>query len=239
MSVNIPSQNPAVAGNLGATVITVIRKELQRTEGQLPAKVISYNRAKNVAKVEICIAMLTTGGKTVQRAQVAQVPVLALGGGGFFINFPLVAGNTGWIEASDRDISLFLQSFQNVLPNTKRMHKFSDGRFVPDVFNAFTIAGADTNSMVISSVDGTVRMSLSPNTLTLTAPTINLNATTLNINATTINTTASGTITETATAIVENAPISMPDGATIGGIPFGTHRHGGVQTGTGDSTGPI
>jgi hypothetical protein len=37
---------------------------------------------------------------------------MQFGGGGVVLNFNLKPGDLGWIKASDRDLSLFLQSFK-------------------------------------------------------------------------------------------------------------------------------
>jgi len=229
---NIPSKNPAISGNLGASVALVIRKALQETNGQLPCVVLSYNRRTNRARVQPQIAMLSTGGAKISRAPIASVPVLALGGGGFFINFPLVKGSRGWIEASDRDISLYLQAASEQLPNTARLHSFEDGRFIPDVFKDYIINDADANSMVISSTDGTVRVALSPDTVTITAPNIKLDTTTFNLNAT-------GAAKITAASLEIDAPTNLTQQTTIEGREFLGHEHGGVASGGSNSGGVV
>lgn len=235
----IPSRNPAVDGVMGGVMGTVFRKQMQRVDGQLPAVVISYDRAKNVAKVQPLISLLTTGGGKIARAPIASVPVLALGGGGFFINFPLKKGDIGWIEASDRDISLYMQAgYTQCAPNTERMHTFEDGRFIPDAFAQYAIAGADTASMIISSYDGSVRISLGPGKITLSAATVEIDSTDFNVNTTNTKIVASGNNTITGAANRINGPVNMPDGATIGGIVFGSHVHSNVQPGSGNSGGP-
>lgn len=235
----IPSRNPAVDGVMGGVMGTVFKKQMQRVDGQLPAVVISYNRATNIAKVQPLISLLTTGGGKRSRAPIASVPVLALGGGGFCINFPLKKGDIGWIEASDRDISLYMQAkYNEAIPNTQRMHSFEDGRFIPDAFAQYAIAGADTASMIISSYDGSVRISLGPGKITLAAATVEIDTQNYNVNTVNANLNASGNVTITGASNRINGPVNMPDGATIGGIVFGSHVHSNVQNGPNNSGGP-
>lgn len=235
----IPSRNPAIDGDLGGVIGTVFRKQMQGIDGQLPAVVISYNRTTNIAKVQPLISLLTTGGGKISRSPIASVPVLALGGGGFFVNFPVQKGDIGWIEASDRDISLYMQAgYKDSVPNTKRIHTFEDGRFIPDAFAKYTIAGSDSTAMVISSYDGQTKIALSPGKIIIAAATIEADATTFNINTTNFAVNASGTITLTSTGNRINGSVNMPDGATIGGIVFASHVHSGVQTGTSNTGGP-
>lgn len=209
-----PSNVPADDGTLAGTLRATFRKLLQGVDGMLPARVLAYDRARNVATVRPMVAVLTTAGQAVPRAQIAEVPVLALGGGGFAIHFPLRAGDLGWIEASDRDISLFMQGLDESPPNTLRLHSFEDARFIPDALRQFDAGAVDEDAMAIQSEDGTVRVELSPSRLRLVAPEVVVEA-------------ASSTF---------NGDITVEGEATIGGIKFSTHVHGGVQAG-GSSTG--
>jgi len=223
---NIPSKDPADEGSLSGAFRQIFKKLLQSTDGMLPAKVISYDRAANVATVQPVIAILTTDGNRVERASIARVPVLALGGGGFVLNFPLQPGDLGWIEASDRDISLYMQSLGDSQPNTFRLHSFEDGRFIPDMMRNFDVS--DAEGMVIQSADGAVRIELTADTIRMRAPnlvgefgTINFEGPTTFVNEVTFQ-----------------AHTTHEAGAEIGGIEFGTHKHTGVTTGGGTSGGP-
>ena len=167
--------DPASQGSLAGTLSFVYNKLMQQTDGMLPAKVIAYDRTTNRVQVQLLISILTTDGSLVSRAQIASLPVLLLGGGGFAITFPLVTGDLGWVAANDRDISLFLQGYTEAGPNTARVKNFSDAVFIPDAMHNVTISGDDTDSMTIQSLDGTVRVSLGVGTATITAPLITLN----------------------------------------------------------------
>jgi len=158
---NSPSRNPANDDGLVGAFRVAQRKQLQRIDDMLPVRVISYDREANRARVEHQIQMVTTDGELVDRAQIASVPVVSLGGGGFTLNFHLPEGSLGWIKSNDRDISLFLESYAKRPPNDSRMHDFSSGVFIPDVMTGYTIAGEDSQSCVLQSLDGNVRISLS------------------------------------------------------------------------------
>lgn len=208
-----PSKNPADDGTLAGTLRTAFRKLMQGVDGMLPARVLAYDRERNVATVQPLVAVLTTAGQAVPRAQVAEVPVVALGGGGFVMHFPLRAGDLGWIEASDRDISLFTQALAEAPPNTHRLHNFADGRFIPDSFRQFEAGAVGSDAMAIQSLDGSVRVELSPGRLLLVAPDVTVD-------------TPMASFTGDVTVAGE---------ATIGGIDFSTHKHLGVTPGTGTS----
>jgi Phage protein Gp138 N-terminal domain/GpV Apex motif len=207
-----PSRNPADDGTLAGTLRLVLTKFLQRTDDMLPAQVLAYNRSTNLAQVQPLIYMITTDNQQVTRAQVASVPVLQLGGGGFVLSFPINTGDLGWIKANDRDISLFKQFFSAAPPNTQRQHTFEDAMFVPDtMMQGVTINSEDASNVVLQNLAGTVRISLGSDTLTITTP-----------------------------ALTIDTPVATFTGdASIGGILFSTHKHTGVQSGGSDTGGPV
>lgn len=181
MSYTKPSIDPADEGNLTGAFRHIFSKMMQNVDGMLPAKVIAYDRAQNRATVQPMIMLLTTSDKTVPRAQIASVPVYQIGGGDFLLSFNIKPGDLGWIKASDRDISLFLQSYSQSAPNTIRKHNFSDSIFFPDVMKGYTIAGEDTANAVLQNLNGSVRIALWPNKVKITAPTVEINSTATHI----------------------------------------------------------
>lgn len=164
-----PSRNPTVDGHLKTVLRFVFNKMLQSTvDDMLPAMVIAYNRTTNMATVQPLISMVSTLNDIVPRGQIAQVPVLQLGGGGFVLNFPIAPDDLGWIKANDRDISLFTQFWRMVTPNTGRLHSFEDGIFIPNILTGFTIKAPDAANVVLQTVDGSVRISLGNGNIAIT-----------------------------------------------------------------------
>lgn len=159
---NLLSLDPAINDTLAGSIAFAYKKMMQNTDGMLPAKVISYDRTSNRASIQILITRLTTNGTLITRAIVASVPVLLLGGGGYFLSFPLVAGSLGWLAANDRDISNFLAEYEEVAPATVRIKSFNDGLFIPDQMTGYTIAPEDSGNLVIQSADGTIKIALTP-----------------------------------------------------------------------------
>lgn len=156
-----PSRNPTIDKKLRTVLRFVFKKLIQGgLDDMLPAIVIAYDRASNMATVQPLIQIVTTLNQVKSRDQIARVPVLQLGGGGFVLNFPIAPGNLGFIKANDRDISIFTQLWRMVQPNSGRMHSFSDGIFIPAVMTGFTIDGADSASVVLQKVDGSVRLAI-------------------------------------------------------------------------------
>lgn len=232
----IPSKNPADTGTLPGTLDFVIKKKLMKVDGQLPCVVLNYNRSSNRATVRPLISMLTTQGQPVARAQIASVPVLALGGGGFTMTFPLKSGDLGWIEASDRDISLFMQSMQQTNPNSFRIHQFDDGRFIPDSFAQYTFDDSLADSFVIQSWDGTQYIAVRPGGIDITGTAINVVASgLLKLQGATVQIVNTAG-TPGATGFTGTPPV-MAD-AIINGILQSTHEHGSITRGSAKSDGP-
>ena len=178
------SHDPANDDSLTGTFREILKKFLQVTDDMLPAMVRTYDRVRNVATVQPLIQVVNTEGQTFNRAPLTNVPVLLMGGGGFFASFHLPANSLGWIKANDRDISLFLQAFANNQPNTGRLHSFEDAVFIPDIMTGYTIAGEDMQAAVIQSMDGTVKLSLTNQRININAPQVNINTSgDCNINA--------------------------------------------------------
>lgn len=170
---NNPDTDPANNDTLLGAIKFSFSKMLQQVNGMLPVQVIAYKRTgatPNRVQVQHLISSVTTNGSQVPRPQIASVPALILGNASFMISFPIQAGDLGWILASDRDISLFLQGYTTSPPNTNRMFNFSDGLFIPDTMYNYTINGADTDNLVIQSVDSTVAISLSDTEVNVRSP---------------------------------------------------------------------
>lgn len=164
-----PSRDPANDDSIVGMLRQVLDKTAQNTDDMLPARVIAFNRETNRVQVQPMIHVVTTNGENVPRAQIIDIPVVQVGGGGFVLLFPLKTGDFGWIKANDRDISLFLQSWQESPPNTFRKHSFSDAVFIPDVMRGWTLAGEDTDRAVLQSLDGNTRISIGADDIIMTA----------------------------------------------------------------------
>ena len=229
----IPSKSPSGDGSLAAAFTQIFTKLMQRMDGQLPAEIVSYNRQTNRAMVRPLIDIISTSAERVGRAPIAAVPVLAMGGGGMFINFPLGPGDLGWIEASDRDISLFLQSAQQSAPNDGRIHSFEHGRFIPDVYDNFTFT-LDAGAMVISTLDGSTRIVMSEGKIQFFASEIDFNSSTINVNNTgamTINTSTYTVNTTGGSGSTTTGAVNLPVNTTINGRTFMGHTHSDPQGG--------
>lgn len=239
----IPSRDPADDGSLLGMARQVLGKFLQGVDDMLPARVVSYDRVTNRAVVVPMVKVLTTENQQVGRAQIASVPVMQYGGDGAVLSFNLKAGDLGWIKANDRDISIVMKAYADNAPNTLRMHSFQDAVFIPDVMHGVSINAEDATHAVLQTLDGLVRVALWPDRLKLSVGGLSVT-----IGPSVIDVVGAvnfhNPVHAMSTLAVDGASTltgaaAMPGGATIGGIPFGTHKHTGVQPGVGTSGGPV
>ena len=167
-----PAINPNDEDSLSGAFRHIMKKFLQgEIDDMLPCEVLSFDRTKSPPRVQVkpLIMMVATDGTKLTRAPVASVPVAQWGGGGFMASFPIKKGDLGFIKASDRDISLFLNSFKEVSPQTKRMHSFSDGFFMPLALTGYVLASEDSNNFVLQSLDGTQKIAFWQNFIKIIA----------------------------------------------------------------------
>lgn len=157
-----PSADPGDLDSLLGTFRIILQKFLQGVDDMLPCRVVAFNGDRENPRVTVVplVALVTTAGDIVQRAQISSVPVMQPGAGGVVLLFNIQPGDLGWIKANDRDISLFAQSMDTAAPNTKTMHSFEHGVFIPDSMRGWTVAGEDADAAVLQSLDGSTRLSI-------------------------------------------------------------------------------
>lgn len=165
-----PPNNESLAGTLKFS----FQKMMKGLNTVMPAKVIAYDRNANRASVQVQINAVSTNYQQVPAPQIASVPVLLLGGGGFMISFPLQPGDLGWLIATDRDISLFLQNYQAAAPGVFLIRNFASSLFVPDLMTNYSVSEEDANNLVIQNRDASVKISLGSDQITIQAPTVNI-----------------------------------------------------------------
>lgn len=226
-------------GVMAGMMREVLNSFLMNVDDMLPAQVISYDRATNLAEVQPMIFVIKTNNQIQKRAPIASVPVLQIGGGNFMLNFNLNKGDLGFIKANDRDISLFMKSFTSSVPNTYRKHKFSDAIFIPAPMKGMTINSEDEANVVLSTTDGKQRVAIwpdrvkltsgsgpHPSSITITDGNIILDSALLTIKGDVIGDGSSGTGSFTF-----DGTIHATGDVTAATISLEEHVHSGVQTG--------
>lgn len=214
-TISIPSYNPAEIQSETGKYNFILNKALQKVEKVAPAQIISYDRNRNRAVVQILNMGITSTGEKLPKKPLDNIPALMLSGGGFTFSFPIKTGDTGWLIAADRDISIFKQALKMFAPATYQIHQYKDSFFVPDKVNGFDVSTDEENAVILTSDDGTTKISINNGKINISAPQTEITGD-VKIN---------GSIT--ATGDIQGA-----------GISLSTHVHNSVQPGSGTSGGP-
>ena len=190
----------------------------------LPGIIQSFNAVAMTAVVQIAIQGSQTdiyGNVTpVTITPLVDCPVKFPSGGGFTLTFPLVKGDECLVHFSARCIDAWWQ-LGGVRPQLEyRIHDLSDGFCDPKVWSQPNVlSNVSTSTVQLRSDDGACYVELAaghvanivaPGGLNITGP--------VNING---NITTTGTITNNGHAVDS------------------THKHGGVQTGGGQTGVPV
>lgn len=237
-----PSRDPSNDDELSGAFAEILYKFLANSiDDMLPGIVEVYDKETNRVKVKPLIQVLDTDGGLTDRGVIQSIPVFQLGGGdyGLFFN-NIKEGDLGWIKASDRDISLFLQSYKQAGPNTKRFHQFSDAVFFPDVMRNYDIQSGE--HVVLQKIDGTKRVAITDDEVRIVSDvdvditaTADINLTSgneININSGTVNigskvNLGSGgqPIARQGDAVLVNVVGGSSSGPAVGTITAGSPNH--------------
>jgi len=211
----IPAYNPADANTLSGLNNILQDKLSMNIECAIPGIVVSYDRNTNRAVVKPAITGVASQGQKVSKEPLINIPVFCMSGGGIVMSFPIQTGDRGWLIANDRNISIFKQSLQESAPNDFRKHNFMDAFFLPDKINDINFSQADDGCLVIQTLSGSTKITMQEGVITLTSPSVIINGDT-----------------------VINGSLTVTTETTTAGIPFTTHKHSGVTTGSGTTGGP-
>lgn len=221
----------------------------------LPGIVQSFDAAAMTVTVQPTIlAQLTRENETFESVALPLLldcPVIFPCGGGFTLTFPITAGDECLVIFASRCIDAWWQS-GGLQPQAEfRMHDLSDGfalvgvrsqlRVIPGVSTSATQLRSDDGATYVEVADGTIRLvaesvQVEASAVTVDADTVEVNATEVTVTAPTASITGNVEVTGN---IEISGTAQITGGATISGIPFGSHRHTGVDTGSGTSGGPV
>lgn len=209
---NTPNARPGTDDDLYGVLSFGFREEMLDINDMLPAKIISWDSQANRAQVEILYLVTMTDGSVHPQIAPAEVPTFVLGGGGLCLVWPLKPGDLGWIKATDRDITLFLQHYDAQAGNEPRIHSFEDAMFIPDVMKDYVVV--EPAGVSLQTMDGVNSVSVSAAGIKLVA--------------------GSTTLVITDAGITANKPIQAPQ-FTDGTVRLIGHIH---NDSSGDTIGP-
>ena len=216
-----------------------IRGELANLWTSLPCIVDSYdsNAVTVVVQPTIKIPVKKINGSVelVQLPLLMDVPVMFPCAGGFTITHPINVGDECFVSFASRNIDIWWQSGGVQNPFDTRKHDLSDGfAFFRPQSQANKIENISTTDLEIRNDANTCNIQFSPageihfiGTKSVFHHPVEMQQTLQVAGTTSIN-----------SALEVDGKSTLSGGAGIGGIEFGTHKHGGIQRGGSDSDGP-
>mgnify|MGYP003588401592 FL=1 len=216
-----------------------IRGELANLWTSLPCIVDSYdpNAVTVVVQPTIKIPVKKINGSVelVQLPLLMDVPVMFPCAGGFTITHPINVGDECFVSFASRNIDIWWQSGGVQNPFDTRKHDLSDGfAFFRPQSQANKIENISTTDLEIRNDANTCKIQIKPageihfiGTKSVFHHPVEMQQTLQVAGTTSIN-----------SALEVDGKSTLSGGAGIGGIEFGTHKHGGIQRGGSDSDGP-
>lgn len=226
---------------------SILKGAKQSIRVSMPGVIKSFDPETVTCVVEVSIYIPkpeSAEGKSIDRlAQdnvfyplILDAPVIFPRGGGCTLTFPISAGDECLVIFADRCIDFWWQNGGVQNGSRGRMHDYSDAFVIPGPQSqAKKISGISTTAAQLRTDDGTAFIELSAGgdiTATTTGnATINAPEIVLNGNVTINGNLSQGMGDGGGTATVTND-------VTAGGKSLMTHKHGGVETGSGNTGEP-
>lgn len=222
------TQGPETRNNEFNAMEFVITQLLNKRNYTTLVQVMAVRSAGEVAPVgfvdvQIMLNQIDAAGNSMPHGIVNNVPYFRLQGGANAVIIDPQVGDIGMATFADRDISAVKANRAISNPGSKRRADIADGLYTGGFLN-----GAPTQ--YVRFTDSGIEV-VSPTNITMRAPTINM--------------VGSESVTLQSASIVLDGPVTGTAGAAFSGDVTGqgtslhTHKHGGVQTGGGQTGVPV
>ncbi|MFE8048133.1 Gp138 family membrane-puncturing spike protein [Brenneria goodwinii] len=191
----------------------------------IPGHIMAYNPVKQRAQVQ-CGIQRKLGGRYVNVPIIINVPVRFSGTADWVMFHDLPAGTEGLVHFAKQSIDAWIDQGGIVAPTDERHFSADDAFFSPGYRSLKTaIPDLPTSGIGMSNRNGSVRIHLTDDGITLTCGSVSL---TVSLEGVTTNgkTTLNG-----RTEVIAG-------GLSVENIEFSDHVHDGVETGSGSTQGP-
>lgn len=181
------------------------------------------------------VTNLVYKGKDLKLPVFSKVPPVFMQGGGSYTAHPIAVGDYALIVFTERSFDRWYAGVDDARPPEFRMHDYSDGFAIVGINPELS---AITIPTVITHIGDTYQEGDYEHLGNRTQTGDHTQTGNMTITG---DLTVDGDITCTGTLTVPTimtSSITASVGVSIAGIDFGTHTHGGVQTGTGSTGGP-
>lgn len=151
-------RSPTLAGLLNR----VMNRTMEELRVALPAKIVSYDAAKQTADVQPLIKETYENeeGETVSESipVITSVPIIFPSGGGMRMTFPMSVGDTVMLVFSDRSLDVWQAQGNESDPVDQRRHHITDAVAFPGLHaNNAPWSGAEAGVITIGSNSGTAQ----------------------------------------------------------------------------------
>lgn len=199
------------------------------------AECISFDAAKNCVTVQPLLQSCIDG-VVGNIPPISGVPVGYYQAGGFVMTHKPAKGDVCMLLINDRSIEQWKIKGGITDPKSPQHHNMNDA-IAYFGLNAFNKAVSGVKSgMDIRSKDGNVSLNVNASSI---VSKVGTSTHTLSASSYSLSVGGTNVMSATSSGVTLSVPVSMPQGATINDIQFNTHKHTGVQTGSGTSGGPI
>lgn len=205
----------------------------------MPGIVTAVNLSAQTVSVQPAIQGVVTSPDGSTQATnlplLVDVPIVWPRAGGFALTFPIAAGDEVLVVFGSRCIDSWWQSGGVGAQAEARMHDLSDGfAILAPTSQPKKFSNVSSANVQLRDTAGTTFVEITPGGKARV-----IGATAIDVEAPTINMSASSAVNITAPTIAMNGQVTQASGSfSIDGITFGSHKHTGVQPGSGTSGGP-
>jgi hypothetical protein len=233
-------------------IIFAVHQALAQMQTNTLVKVVSCTNNGGLSPVGFVdvlplVNQIDPEGKAEPHTTIHNVPYLRIQGGANAVIIDPEPGDIGICAFASRDISRVKATKDQANPGSFRKYSFADGMYMGGVLNGtpsqyvqFNSAGIRIHSPTQIKMDApdirleaqTIEM-VASTSITATAPTFTINAATY-ING--LLSQGQGSAGGTATM---QGPVTIINDLTAQGTSVHTHVHSGVQTGSGNTGGPV
>lgn len=229
-----PNQKPADISSEGNALAFALRKMIGDYAFIDVVTVLEIN--DGTLTVQSLLHGLTTNNERIDNEPVYGVPYLRLQRGASAVIMDPVPGDIGLMAVCDKDITNVKKTKSEASPASKRQHSKADGIYLtgiaslngePSQYVHFRDDGIDIVSPLVVSVEAPTIQLNGDNQVEINSPSIILNGAV-----------EQGNGSNAGAATFQNGA-STPEDFTAGNISLKTHRHSGVQTGSGTSGTPV
>jgi hypothetical protein len=220
-----------------------LRLALESSQAQIwtatPGVVSGVDLAAQTVSVQPSIQGTVTGSdgstQNVNLPVLVDVPIVWPKAGGFCLTFPIAVGDEVLVVFGARCIDSWWQSGGVGAPAEARMHDLSDGfAILAPTSQPKKISGVSSTSVQLRDNAGSTFVEITPGGKVRV-----IGASGIDVEAPTVNITASAEIKMVAPTITMNGQVTQTSGSfMVGGITFGSHKHTGVQPGSGSTGSP-